>query len=1107
MGTLLTKYWWYQPNQYTTTFKLIAVFNNGTSTYTFNKTAESWVAVGSHDSRLVIILPNANNGNRFIVRAYDNDVFVSLNAEYSNAYSQSIAKPANMSRMVFDKSFYSTHLFEPNCAYDNPYDLFNDSDLHDIYFTNLTETITLPNKNSNYGHWYGWGAYNQTKPYSMLNKINDLDNLYRMPLSWIYSWQLAGFPTVGINNSTSSHPGISKFYEVPMVDHRVYMVPLYHNEKPYYDIDTNDYGEPVIPDTPTPPISSEPNYLCFTANKAGATLRLVGMVNPDYDGDLVELEYSTDGETWHDFEITTDLNADAELNSISSTLTFSNIGDKVYFRGNNILGTSAVDIENDEVNFTYVFAGGEGTNTEDNEFAVSGDIQTIVDKTGQDKTHGQFGGDGCGLFSNLGVVSDDEFPGILITTAPDLTATSLVPGKYCYLFMGQTLLEHPATMPNFTTNQLPHMSMDDMDYGAYAFVSMYYGCTSLQEGCDFSTLTANTYSDVLVIAGNLEEIYEETTFNITDDNGLTLNGFEGISFPFTATMEMDGETMTKVINSYMFASDICTNTNGFSTITLYISTDNGSIRNVNPYYSYENDYDTHIGEISIPSSAVGTTIEVEFDPNNDYTVTKWQSSTDGETWIDIPNSDSNTLEITIPDTDYYYKVVTVSAQPNWVETSKVEDPNYADCYVSSGLRTGFCTKRDIITYTDQNQYSSTYNQTYTDYEYKENIEDTVSCPLSPTKNHAVQIIANTEFNDNGTIITNNTDKVDIKVVVGRENYLSIDDGGVILPFNDNIVLGADDTTFSVWLVAYPKQGYAVDSVSVRTSPNDNWNPYRDSEIEYTTLVWAPITYNTTINYVEFQIQLCEAIHRTVTIRGSYDYNNGEETGVVSFYNPTGSGINETELIVQPLSKDYYINPHFNVNFDYEINQIYVRYSDDSNWIAQPMKPFKLDLEHDYFELKYMLIPPTVTATVHFATESYVNDDFVYNIDDTLGVLYDAFFAATDSNNIAQHINMSLGNNTLVVPKLNEYWSMNFKIIPSLSSQLTINDYTKVVVRGLQRNTGEMVVNYVDTTSTIQTDDNNMEYAGFYVGDYYDNNYGFFRQPLRYECLIIVNLPQ
>lgn len=246
MGTLLTKYWWYQPNQYTTTFKLIAVFNNGTSTYTFNKTAESWVAVGSHDSRLVITLPNTNNGNRFIVQVYDNDVFVSLGAEYSNDSSRSEAESVNMQRLVFDKTFYSTHLFEPNCAYDNPYDLFDDSDLHDIYFTNLTETITLPNKNSNYGHWYGWGAYNQTKPYSMLNKINDLDNLYRMPLSWIYSWKLPGFPTVGINDSTSAHPNIDKLCEAPIVNNVIYMVPLYHNETPYYDIDTTDYGEPIV---------------------------------------------------------------------------------------------------------------------------------------------------------------------------------------------------------------------------------------------------------------------------------------------------------------------------------------------------------------------------------------------------------------------------------------------------------------------------------------------------------------------------------------------------------------------------------------------------------------------------------------------------------------------------------------------------------------------------------------------------------------------------------------------------------------------------------------------------------------------------------------------
>ena len=1052
MSTLLTKYWWYKPNRYTTTFTLTATFGDSTSEYVFNKIGESWEAVGTHDSRLVIILPNANNGNRFIVRAYDNDVFVSLNAEYSNAYSQSIAKPANMARMVFDKSFYSTHLFEPNCAYDNPYDLFNDSDLHDIYFTNLTETITLPNKNSNYGHWYGWGAYNQTKPYSMLNKINDLDNLYRMPLSWIYSWQLAGFPTVGINNSTSSHPGISKFYEIPMVDHKVYMVPLYHNEKPYYDIDTKDYGEPVIPDTPTPPTPSEPDYLCFTANKAGATLRLVGMVNPDYDGDLVELEYSTDGENWHDFEITTDLNSDAELNSISSTLTFSNIGDKVYFRGNNIFGTAAFDIENDEENFTYFFAGGEGTNTEDNEFAISGDIQTIVDKTGQDKTHGQFGRDSFGLFSNVGLLSSGEIPGILITTAPDLTATSLVPWKYCYLFMGQTLLEHPATMPNFTTNQLPHMPRDGMDYGAYAFVSMYYGCTSLQEGCDFSTLTANTYSDVLVIAGNLMEIYEETTFNITDDNGLTLNGFEGISFPFTATIEMDGETMTEVVTSYMFASDICTNTNGFSTITLYISTDNGYVSHVNPYYSYKNDYDTHVCEISIPSSEVDTTIEVEFAPNSDYTVTKWQSSTDGETWTDIPNSDSNTLEITIPDTDYYYKVVTVSAQPNWVEISRSAEPNTTfghACHLDSdGFEDGECNLWYDIVEEDTNPLSSTYGQ-QRNRTVQVIVQDTTRCPIPTVSEIPFHCSLITEYDDNGTITNNNDDKCNTtfniyRVIDSNGNIRQASYGNTVKIANTDVKLQAQ--------IDFASTSYTIDSILIRRANDAQWEvhstPYLNNS-ETNFYISESIDIPLDNAYLDIKVVLVDASiqHLTGNIICEYNYDGTtfelepESLGGVLYnvalermiYRSTGNFSNESggyyhgydyinlvddenqsNTYFDILSQESdnaktYVRPNVAIPLtsDYEIYEEYIRFDSNDPWTKIELATPQQLGNSDFVEFKLLFRPMIFEVTVNVAEEQIVNGESTYVINNNLVTNSSEYYSTLNSG---PHVNLSLGTN-------------------------------------------------------------------------------------------------
>lgn len=270
----MKKAWLFKPNEYTTSFTLTATFADGQAVFEYTKTEGSWVPKGTHSPRLVISPASESNDWCFVVRAFENDVFDAIRATYANARTSTDGVRVGMKRLVFDKDFYSTHLFEPNCDYDNPYDLFNNSDLGDICFTNLTKNITLPNKKENYGHWYGWGAYNQTKPYSKLNKINDYDNLYRMPLSWIYSTQLEGFPTIDINDSTSEHPNISKLCEAPMVDDVIYMVPLYHNETPYYDIDTNDYGEPVMPIVP----EQEQNY----------AWAIIDLYNPVVDGTVVQ---------------------------------------------------------------------------------------------------------------------------------------------------------------------------------------------------------------------------------------------------------------------------------------------------------------------------------------------------------------------------------------------------------------------------------------------------------------------------------------------------------------------------------------------------------------------------------------------------------------------------------------------------------------------------------------------------------------------------------------------------------------------------------------------------------------------------------------------------
>ena len=57
------------------------------------------------------------------------------------------------------------------------------------------------------------------------------------------------------------------------------------------------------------------NYLCFTANTAGSTIAL----NKNGSPTSVTLETSTNGSTWSTY-------------TFGSTITLSNIGDKVYWR-------------------------------------------------------------------------------------------------------------------------------------------------------------------------------------------------------------------------------------------------------------------------------------------------------------------------------------------------------------------------------------------------------------------------------------------------------------------------------------------------------------------------------------------------------------------------------------------------------------------------------------------------------------------------------------------------------------------------------------------------------------------------------------------------------
>lgn len=389
------------------------------------------------------------------------------------------------------------------------------------------------------------------------------------------------------------------------------------------------------------------DYLCFTAQNDGANLCLAGVTMGVNVDDVFSLEYSTDKANWEALEFNVMQEQNGTTMLISSPIEFAE-GDKVYFRGDNINGTTAMDY-NSNTGYMFVFTS---TTEDPSFFAVSGDLQTIVDKTGQDKEHGNFG-DGDGEISLFIHNSNAPFPmSLYITTAPDLTATTLLPTKYANLFNGQAALTKPANMPSFTTSDLP--SLGDIPVGCFA--NMYDGCDSLEEPADFNDLTITSQDDVYRIGYNLQNIYKNTHFNITDNNGETLNGFAGLTFPYDSL----GFT------SYDFADSCLNNTNGFgfsSQYKLNVSVENGTIVKIDRASDTGSEIGHSAANLYYNNNNVGTDVTIYlYGGGNSFN--KWQISTDGTTFEDYNVTLNSTksqkdwdqkLVFTLPDHDVWLK--------------------------------------------------------------------------------------------------------------------------------------------------------------------------------------------------------------------------------------------------------------------------------------------------------------------------------------------------------------------------------------------------------------------------------------------------------------------
>ena len=123
-------------------------------------------------------------------------------------------------------------------------------------------------------------------------------------------------------------------------------------------------------------IGSEPSetkeYLCFTAEEANSTVAM----SSKSSAPTLNLEYSTDGSTWNTFTVG------------STTITLSNIGDKVYFRGNN---TSTATTNQDDSNY---FTG-------TGKVSISGNLQSLLDSENFENIVDLPDGAFAGLFQNM----------------------------------------------------------------------------------------------------------------------------------------------------------------------------------------------------------------------------------------------------------------------------------------------------------------------------------------------------------------------------------------------------------------------------------------------------------------------------------------------------------------------------------------------------------------------------------------------------------------------------------------------------------------------------------------------------------------------------------
>lgn len=227
----------------------------------------------------------------------------------------------------------------------------------------------------------------------------------------------------------------------------------------------------VVPPTPPTPTDG-PMY--FEAVEANSTVSMMSTLATAPD-----LEYSTDGVTWQEWQHTTQ-EIQGVILHIFDTLTLSEIGDKIYIKGDNPNGMS----ESSEIISVFGING---------LINAGGMLVSIIDSTMQMTTLPPF------AFNSLFLA--DSMTGL--NTAPSLDNFTVIGEGACELMFAGQPLNNAADMSN------------ELTIGNDGLKNMYYMCTFAMSddgttlNFDFPTPpvtvgeeTYNTYYDLAAWMGN-----------------------------------------------------------------------------------------------------------------------------------------------------------------------------------------------------------------------------------------------------------------------------------------------------------------------------------------------------------------------------------------------------------------------------------------------------------------------------------------------------------------------------------------------------------------------------------------------------------------------------